>query len=775
MANEGKTVWRVAGMDCAACVAKVTRAVERLPGISEVEVNLMAERLTARLAGTAAAEAVQRQVAALGYGVTRLEGATAPAPRHAHHDHDHSACGGHHHDHDHVHDQAAGGGHHDRDHATPAVQGQGGQRHGAHGHDHGAPGDADRPWHATARARLVFLLGGLVALAWGAAQLWPSAGYALYLAATLVALVPFGRRALALARAGSPFSIETLMVVAALGAAVIGAAEEAALVVFLFALGELLEGIAAGRARAGIRSLVAMMPRTAQRIGGSGAAETVPAEALRVGDRVLVRPGERVPCDGEITEGHSSLDESPVTGESMPIARGPGAPVVAGSINAEAVLTVAVTRAGEDSTLARIARMVAEATASRGQAQRFIERFSEIWTPAAMGVAALVILVPPLLLGGDWGTWLYRGLALLLVACPCALVISVPAAMASGLSAGARRGLLVKGGAALEALGAAKTIAFDKTGTLTAGQPRVTDLRAAEGQTEDGVLRLAAGVEAGSSHPLARAVLAEAAARGVTVPAARAGAAIPGKAVAANIEGRRIGLGSPSWAAESGAALPPALAAQAEALEAEGKTVVVLTAARAALGILAIRDEPRADAAAAIAALGRQGIGAVMLTGDNPRTGGAIAAGLGLEVKAGLLPADKLREIEALKARGPVVMVGDGINDAPALAAASVGVAMGGGTDVALEAADAALLQQRVTGVAELVALSRATLANVKQNVAVAVGLKLLFVATTLTGTTGLWLAILADTGATVLVTLNALRLLGWKPKLDQRPIAARA
>ncbi|WP_235035110.1 heavy metal translocating P-type ATPase [Roseomonas sp. 18066] len=763
MNSEGKTAWRVAGMDCAACVAKVTRAVERLPGVSEVEVNLMAERLTARLAEGSAAEAVQRQVTSLGYGVTRLEGAPAPAPRRAHshgHDHDHSQCGGHHHDHGHDHDHSACGGHHDHDHdhaEAPA----------AHGHDHAAPGDADRPWHATARARLVFLLGGLVALAWGAAQIWPSAGYALYLAATLVALVPFGRRAFALARAGSPFSIETLMVVAALGAAVIGAAEEAALVVFLFALGELLEGVAAGRARAGIRALVSMMPRTAQRIGASGVAESVPAEALRVGDRVLVRPGERVPCDGEITEGSSSLDESPVTGESIPVPRGPGAPVVAGSINAEAVLTVTVTRAGEDSTLARIARMVAEATASRGTAQRFIERFAEIWTPAAMAVSALVIVVPPLVAGGDWGTWLYRGLALLLVACPCALVISVPAAMASGLSAGARRGLLVKGGAALEALGAAKTIAFDKTGTLTAGQPRVTDLRAVEGSTEAEVLRLAAGVEAGSSHPLARAVLAEAAARGIAVPPARAAAAIPGKAVAATIEGQRIGLGSPGWAAESGAALPPSLASAIEALEAEGKTVVVLTAARAVLGILAIRDEPRPDAAAGIAALARQGIGAVMLTGDNPRTGGAIAAGLGLEVKAGLLPADKLREIEALKARGPVVMVGDGINDAPALAAASVGVAMGGGTDVALEAADAALLQQRVTGVAELVALSRATLRNVKQNVAVAVGLKLFFVATTLTGTTGLWLAILADTGATVLVTLNALRLLGWKPKLD--------
>jgi len=465
-----------------------------------------------------------------------------------------------------------------------------------------------------------------------------------------------------------------------------------------------------------------------------------------------------------VVEGQSALDESPVTGESVPVTRGSGDPVVAGSVNAEGALVIRVTAAGEGSTLARIARMVEEATATRGRTQRFIERFSAWWTPGAMAVSALVVLVPPLLFGGDWGTWIYRGLALLLVACPCALVISVPAAMASGLSAGARRGLLVKGGAALEAIGHARTVAFDKTGTLTEGKPRVTDVLPVEGVAEAELLRLAAAVEAGSSHPLARAVLAEAAARSIAPPPARAAAAIPGKAVAASVEGRRIGVGSPAWAAEGGAALPPALDAARARLEAEGKTVAVVTADRAALGLLALRDEPRADAAEAVAALKRLGVGAVMLTGDNLRTGAAIGGALGLEVKAGLLPADKLREIAALKERGPVVMVGDGINDAPALAAATAGVAMGGGTDVALEAADAALLRERVSGVAELVQLSRATLTNVKQNVAVAVGLKLVFLVTTVTGVTGLWPAILADTGATVLVTLNALRLLAWRP-----------
>ncbi|WP_439552873.1 heavy metal translocating P-type ATPase, partial [Falsiroseomonas sp.] len=349
------------------------------------------------------------------------------------------------------------------------------------------------------------------------------------------------------------------------------------------------------------------------------------------------------------------------------------------------------------------------------------------------------------------------------IACPCALVISVPAAMASGLSAGARRGLLIKGGAALEAIGSAKTVAFDKTGTLTEGRPRVTDVLPAEGRTVEAVLALAAAVEQGSSHPLAKAILAEAAARGVEAPAAEAQSAIPGRAVAGTVGGVPVSIGSPRHARESNAALGT-LEAELERLQGEGKTVSVVLAGGAVAALVALRDEPRADAAAGIAAITKLGVRPVMLTGDNRRTGEAIAISLGLDAKAELLPDDKLREIGKLRERGAVVMVGDGINDAPALAAADVGVAMGGGTDVALETADAAVLKDRVTGVAELVSLSRATMANVKQNVAVAIGLKAVFLVTTMLGITGLWPAIMADTGATVLVTLNALRLLRWTP-----------
>ena len=689
MSMVGRTVWRVEGMDCAACVAKVTKAVQRLPGVSDVEVNLMAERLSVSLApGAATSDAVIKQVEALGYNATLLlVSGAAPMPAAAK-PHVHGPdC-----DHDH-----AGHDHTSHDHQ--------GHSHASGGHVHGQddPPNPAKSWWNTSKAHLVWLLGALVVGAYALSLLLPERlTYLLFLTTTAVALAPFGRRAIALARAGSPFSIETLMCTAAIGATVIGAAEEAAVVVLLFAIGELLENVAAGRARAGIQALAGLMPRTAQRLRADGTTEQVPAAALVIGDLVLVRPGDRVPCDGVIIEGNSALDESPLTGESVPVARGPGDAVAAGSINTDGVLRVRTARMASDNTIARIIRLVEEATASRAPTQRFIERFSEYWTPGAMVVSAAVVLGAPLALGWDWNTSLYRGLAVLLIACPCALVISVPAAMASGLSAGARRGLLVKGGAALETLGAARTVAFDKTGTLTQGRPRVTDL-VANGVAETELLRLAAAVEQGSAHPLASAVMAEAARQAVVVPAARAASAIPGRGVTATVEDRLVGVGSPDWAIGTGATFPPGMAARIEALEGEGRTVAVVTADTVVLGLIALRDEPRADAAAGIAALTALGVQSVMLTGDNARTGGAIAASLGMQVKAKLLPVDKLCEIAALRAAGPVIMVGDGINDAPALAAASVGVAMGSGTDVALEAADAAVLRDRVTGVAELV------------------------------------------------------------------------
>jgi Cd2+/Zn2+-exporting ATPase len=378
-------------------------------------------------------------------------------------------------------------------------------------------------------------------------------------------------------------------------------------------------------------------------------------------------------------------------------------------------------------------------------------------------------VVPPLGFGADWLTWAYRGLATLLIACPCALVISTPAAIASGLAAGARHGLLIKGGAALETLGKVETVAFDKTGTLTVGRPQVTDVVAVAGD-ENTVLAKAAAVERNTSHPLGLAIIEAAAAQALALPEGfGASVAIPGKAVTARLKGGFASVGSPRYAAEQGT-IAPELAQRIAALENDGKTVVVLLSGKTIEGLIALRDAPRPDAADGVGQLAARGIRAVMLTGDNQRTADAVARELGLEARAGLLPDTKLAEIAALRQASEIAMVGDGINDAPALAASSVGIAMGGGTDVALETADAALLKNRVTGVAELIDLSRATLANIRQNIALALGLKAVFLATTLLGVTTLWMAILADTGATVLVTANALRLLAHRGADDARP-----
>ena len=469
-----------------------------------------------------------------------------------------------------------------------------------------------------------------------------------------------------------------------------------------------------------------------------------------------------MPCDGEVIDGTSGIDESPVTGESVPSLKEPGADVFAGSINAEALLRVRVTKAAEDNTIARIVRLVEDAESARAPTERFIDRFSRVYMPAVVGAALLVAVVPPLVIGLAWGEWIYRALALLLIGCPCALVISVPASITSALSTGARNGLLMKGGAVIEAVARITHVAFDKTGTLTHGKPRVTDVSALAGSEHD-LMALAAAVETGASHPLGQAICAEAERRGVDAAAATGGRALPGKGAEAAIDGVTVSVGSPRLADERGA-LTDDLRTRVAALEAEGKTVVIVLRDNVPQGLIALRDEPRADAAEAVVQLRGLGISSVMLTGDNPRTAHAIAEGLGVEYRSELMPEDKVTAIRDLTTDDRVMMIGDGINDAPALAAAHVGVAMGSGTDVALETADAAILRNRVTDVAGNIRLARATMANIRQNIAIALGLKAVFLVTTILGITGLWIAILADTGATVLVTMNALRLLFLRP-----------
>ncbi|MCA1334956.1 heavy metal translocating P-type ATPase [Pseudooceanicola marinus] len=728
-------------MDCGSCAAKVRGAVERLPGVADVDVALMAERLRLTLDETQTPpERIETAVRGVGFGIAP-KGARPEKPK---------------------------GGFVLPDGAFPdAAEGA---ETGSEPEDNNEPAEhAPTSWMKTSKGRLVIGTGALLAAAW-ACRLVLSAEVAhwAFVLATLVGIAPVAQRAFAMVRARMPFTIEMLMTIAAGGALVIGELEEAALVVFLFAVGELLEGVSAGKARDSIRALSKLVPKTARLEVGSRTRE-IAAERLQVGQVVQVRPGDRVPCDGEVIEGTSGVDESPVTGESVPSLKEPGAEVFAGSINAEALLRVRVTKAAEDNTIARIVRLVEEAESARAPTERFIDRFSRVYMPAVVAAAVLVAVVPPLTFGLAWGEWIYRALALLLIGCPCALVISVPASITSALSTGARNGLLMKGGAVIEAAARTTHVAFDKTGTLTHGKPRVTDVTVLSG-TEGDLLALAAGVESGASHPLGQAISAEAERRGVDAAAATGGRALPGKGAEASIDGVTVSVGSPRLANERGA-LTDDLRTRVAALEAEGKTVVIVLCNDVPQGLIALRDEPRADAADAVTELRDLGISSIMLTGDNPRTAQAIADGLGIAHRSELMPEDKVAAIHELTTDARVMMIGDGINDAPALAAAHVGVAMGSGTDVALETADAAILRNRVTDVAGKIRLARATMSNIRQNIAIALGLKAVFLVTTVLGITGLWIAILADTGATVLVTMNALRLLFFRPS-GARPVA---
>lgn len=706
---------RVEGMDCPSCATKIENALKRVPGIGQVTINVGAGSVAIKpssesFSADKAGEAIRR----LGYKVQLLAAQSRQASP--------------------------------TDNVKSAEQ----------------EGKSEKPWWQTGKAPLVLLAGALLAAAFAAEIAIPDIAPWPFVVAALVSLIPIARRALSAARSGSIFTIEMLMTVAAAGALVINAAEEAAVVVFLFAVGELLEGVAAMRARRSITALSSLAPKTALLLD-DGVIRQVPADTLVPGHQVLVRPGDRIPCDGRILEGRSDVDQAPITGESMPHAKSSGDEVFAGTINKTAALTIEVTKTAADNTIARIVKLVEEAQEAKAPVERFIDRFARLYMPVVVGIAVLVAVVPPLVAGEPWNEWIYRALTLLLIACPCALVISTPAAIAAGLAAGARRGLLIKGGAVLEAIGSLKTIAFDKTGTLTEGLPRVTDIEGLLATPED-TLRLAAALETGSNHPLAKSIVSHAAESKMKHLVAKSIEVIAGEGLTGSIEGRSLFFGSPRGAYKR-ISEDDDLRAAVVRLESEGKTVALLLEGSSVLGYIAMRDEPREDAKHGLSMLSRLGIKGMMLTGDNTRTATAIAHELGIEARAELLPEDKARIVAQLDADGygPVGKVGDGINDAPALAAARVGIAMGAGTDVALETADAALLRNEVGGVAELVGLSRATLANVKANVALALGSKAVFLVTTVLGITGLWIAVLADTGATVLVTLNALRLLRYR------------
>lgn len=617
----------------------------------------------------------------------------------------------------------------------------------------------------TRRGRLVMTLVSGVGL--GVALLLGQLGAPRSVAMALLALstlaggwyvVPRGLRA-AMNRA---LDMNFLMSVAALGAWIIGEQTEAAATLFLFAIAELLESYSMDRARNAIKALMNLSPAEAT-VLRDGQERRVPASEIRVGEMVVVRPGEKIAVDGEVAGGRSSVNQAPITGESMPVDKEPGMSVFAGSLNGHGALRIRSTRPASDTTLARIIHAVEEAQASRAPTQTFVARFARIYTPAVVAVAILIAIIPPLAGLGDWGTWVYRALAMLVVACPCALVISTPVSIVSGLAGAARAGILIKGGAHLEHAGAITTVCFDKTGTLTEGRPVLIEIVALEGRSEADILRLAIGVEHHSEHPLAKAVLEHARERGITPPESTDFEALPGRGARARVEEATVYVGNERLAQERGVVTASATAALAR-FEREGKTAVLVMTERAPLGVLAIADRVRPEARSALQSLHSAGIRRiVMLTGDNDGTARAVARQLGVdEYHAVLLPDDKVRIVRELEARGErVAFVGDGVNDAPALAAATVGVAMGvAGTDVALETADIALMGDDLRKLALAMRLSRRTLHIIRQNVWFAIGIKAVFLVLAVSGWATLWMAVAADMGASLAVVMNGLRAL---------------
>jgi len=568
-------------------------------------------------------------------------------------------------------------------------------------------------------------------------------------------------RAWASARRLRP-DMNVLMTVAVAGALAIGEWFEAGAVAFLFSVSLALEAWSVGRARRAVAALMDLSPATAHVIGVGGATNDVAPHDVAVGAHVRVRPGERIPLDGRVFEGASAVDQAPITGESVPVEKTAGATVYAGTINGDGALVVEVTKVASDSTLARIIRMVGEAHARRAPSEQWVDRFARVYTPTVMVLALGVVTAPPLLLGLPFDEWLYRGLVLLVIACPCALVISTPVSIVAGLTSAAREGVLIKGGQFLEAPAHLQAIAFDKTGTLTLGRPRVVELVPLDGHSSEELLRSAAAMETHSDHPLARAIVEAASERGVSFEPAADFQILQGKGATATLEGRAYWLGSHRFLEERNQETP-AIHARLESMSADGRSVVVIGNERHACGLIGLADGIRPEAKRSLEQLQRLGVRhLVMLTGDNQETAQKIGGALGLrEIQAELLPEDKVAAIEALVARyARVAMVGDGVNDAPAMARANVAIAMGAaGSDAAIETADIALMGDDLSRLPWLVAHARRTLRIIRENIALSLAVKVAFVILTLLGSASLWSAITADMGASLLVIFNGLRL----------------
>lgn len=646
--------------------------------------------------------------------------------------------------------------------------------HAGHEHGDGDHGERDHSGHdhAGSRAESISLIISGVLVSAGLVAEWtsalPKAGTAALSIAAMLAggwfLLPKAGRAILKLRP----DINLLVVIAVIGASVIGEFIEAAAVVFLFGVAEWLEGWADRRARRATEALLQLAPKIAV-VKRDGAYIEVPVDQVAVEETVAAKSGMGIPLDGVVVSGESAVNQAPITGESVPVDKKPGDTVFAGTINGEGSLEIRVTKAAGDSTLARIIRLVAEAQEQKAPTQRFVDVFARYYTPAVTVAALLIFLTPPLFMDGDWNVWLYRACVLLIIACPCALVISTPVSIVAGLTALARRGVLVKGGAHLETIGRLKALAVDKTGTITEGKPKVQGVELVNAQSASDVLRIAAAIDDHSAHPLAKAVVAYAKEQNVAFNRAENYQNRSGRGAEGNLDGHSYFVGNHRFAHELGVCNED-IERRLAVIEGQGQSVVVVGhrphdgCKGEVIGIIAIGDTLRPNAKAAIAELHAAGIAqVVMLSGDNQRAADFIARQVGIdEARGDLLPDDKVAAVKALREKqGVVAMVGDGVNDAPAMATANIGIAMGAaGTDAAIETADIALMQDDLVKIAETVRLGRRTMGIIRFNITFALGLKAVFLVLTLLGHASLWLAIMADTGATLLVVGNALRLL---------------
>jgi Cd2+/Zn2+-exporting ATPase len=599
-------------------------------------------------------------------------------------------------------------------------------------------------------------LGLLLTLFQPDLPVWPA-----FLASAVLGGIPVVRRALASVRAGV-LDIHVLMVVAVLGAVALREWTEASSVVFLFALAQMLETRAMERARGAIRALMELSPSEAA-VRRGDTVMLLPIDDVCVGDVVLVKPGDKIPLDGCVAAGESHVNQAPVTGESLPVHRTPGMDVFAGTINGRGALDVVVTHLRRDSTIARIIHLVERAQAQRAPSQTFVDRFARIYTPAVLVLAAVVAILPPLAFDASWSTWFYRALVLLVISCPCALVISTPVSIVSALAAAARKGVLIKGGARLEQLAAVQCVAFDKTGTLTKGRLHVAEIVAFAGSTRAGVLRAAAALESRSEHPIGQAIVRHAVAEGTAPAAAEGFQAIPGRGAEGVVEGHAVLLGSQRLF-EQRALRSSEIDRAFDAFTERGFSTVFVAVDGVPAGALAVVDEPREAVRESLDLLRAHGIRKIaMLTGDHAAAANALAASVGIdEVRAGLLPGDKAEAVAELRRKyGTLAMVGDGVNDAPALATADVGIAMGAaGSAAALETADVALMADELPKIIYAVRLSRATARNIRANIAFSLVLKGAFLVMAVMGMATLWMAVAADMGASLLVIANALRLL---------------